>query len=299
MQKSYRKALIFVVLTIAISWGAIGLYFALGGKWGAGSFTALAAAIAYMWIPAIVAILVQKVIYREPVREPLGISFSLNRWFLAAWFLPPAIALVSSLLSLAFPGVSFSADMRVFAERIASYARGLSPEELEALKAQIAATPMWVAILSALIQGLIAGATVNALAAFGEELGWRGLLFRELSPLGFWKSQALIGLIWGIWHAPIILKGHNYPQHPVPGVFMMCLFCLFLSPIIGYVRLRARSVLAAALMHGSLNGTAGIGLFFLKGGNDLTVGITGAAGLIAMALVNLAIYLWGKPGRSQ
>ncbi len=290
-----RKALIFALLTIALSWGMIYLYFALGGEWGAGSARALAVAIVYMWIPALAAILVQKVIYREPIKRPLGISFSLNRWFLAAWFLPPILALASSILSLAFPGVSFSSDMSGFAERIASYARGLSPEELEALKAQITATPMWVAVLSGLIQGMIAGATVNALAAFGEELGWRGLLFGELLPLGFWRSQALIGLVWGIWHAPLILRGHNYPQHPVPGVFMMCLFCLLLSPIIGYIRLRAGSVLAAALMHGTLNGTAGIGFFFLKGGNDLTVGVTGAAGLIAMALVNLAIYFRGRP----
>ncbi len=299
MPRGYRKALLFVLLTIAISWAMIGLYFALGGEWGAGSFRALTVAIAYMWVPALVAILVQKGIYREPLRGPLAISFSLNRWFLAAWFLPPLLALASSFISLAFPGVKFSADMSGFAERIASYARGLSPEELEALKAQIAATPMWVAIVSGIIQGLLAGATVNALAAFGEELGWRGLLFAELAPLGFWKSQALIGLIWGIWHAPLILKGHNYPQHPVPGVLMMCLFCVLLSPIIGYIRLRAKSVLAAALMHGTLNGTAGIGFFFLRGGSDLTVGITGAAGFIAMALVNLAIYLRGRPEQTS
>jgi hypothetical protein len=41
----------------------------------------------------------------------------------------------------------------------------------------------------ALGQGLIAGATINAVAGFGEELGWRGFLYRELSFLGFWKSS--------------------------------------------------------------------------------------------------------------
>ncbi|MCS7286941.1 MAG: CPBP family intramembrane glutamic endopeptidase [Anaerolineae bacterium] len=299
MEKSYRKAFVFVLLTISISWAIIELYFALGGKWIGGGFKAFLMGIVYMWVPATVAIAVQKWIYRESLKKPLGISFSLNQWFLVAWFLPPVLALASAGISLAFPGVSFSADMSGLVERMMAYARDLPPEQLEALKAQLAATPLWVAILSGIIQGLLAGATINALAAFGEELGWRGLLFGELLPLGFWKSQALIGLIWGLWHAPIILRGHNYPQHPVPGVLMMCLFCLFLSPIIGYIRLKSKSVLAATLMHGSLNGTAGISLLFIRGGNDLTVGITGAAGLIAMALANLAIYLWGKPERSQ
>lgn len=299
MEKSYRKAFVFVLLTISISWAIIELYFALGGKWIGGGYKAFLMGIVYMWIPATVAIAVQKGIYREPLRKPFGISFSVNRWFLVAWFLPPILALASGGISLAFPGVSFSADMSGFVERIVAYARDLPPEQLEALKAQLAATPFWVVILSGIIQGLLAGATINALAAFGEELGWRGLLFGEFMPLGFWKSQALIGLIWGVWHAPIILRGHNYPHHPVPGVFMMCLFCLFLSPIIGYIRLKSKSVLAAALMHGSLNGTAGISLLFIRGGNDLTVGITGVAGLIAMALADLAIYLWGKPEQPQ
>ncbi len=289
--RNYSRAMVFTLLAFAFSWAAIELYFALGGKWAGGGFAAFSMAVVYMWIPGLVAIMVQKLIYREPLK----ISFSLNRWFLAAWVIPPALTLFSSVISLAFPGVSFSADMSGLAERVAAYARNIPPEQLEALKAQLAATPLWVALVSGIVQGLLAGATINALVALGEELGWRWFLFKELLPIGFWKSQALIGLIWGIWHAPIILRGHNYPQHPVPGVFMMCLFCLLLSPIIGYIRLKAGSVLAAALMHGTLNGTAGIGLLFLKGGNDLTVGITGVAGFIAMALANLAIYFWGKP----
>jgi len=297
MLKSYRKALVFVLLTLSISWGIAALYFALGGEWVAGGLKALSFGFVYMWLPALVAIAVQKGIYREPIAKPLGISFRLNLWFLAAWFLPPAIAIASLLISLAFPGISFSADASAFAERIAYYLRGAPPEQLETVKSQLAAIPMWVFFISSLIQGLLAGATINTLFAFGEELGWRGFLFKELAPLGFWKAQALIGLIWGIWHAPLILKGHNYPQHPVLGVPMMCLFCLLFSPIIGYIRLRSGSVLAAAIMHGTLNGTAGLSLFFLKGGNDLTVGLTGAAGFIAMALVNLLIYLWGKPGK--
>jgi membrane protease YdiL (CAAX protease family) len=131
-------------------------------------------------------------------------------------------------------------------------------------------------------------------AAFGEELGWRGLLQRELLHLGFWKSSAFIGVIWGVWHAPIIIQGHNYPQHPVAGVAMMTVFTLLLSPILGYVRLKGKSVIAAAIAHGTLNGTAGIPLMVLVGGNDLTVGITGLAGFVVLAAVNLAIFVFQR-----
>jgi membrane protease YdiL (CAAX protease family) len=89
----------------------------------------------------------------------------------------------------------------------------LSPEQIEEIKAQAAAFPvhpLWIAVL----QALIAGVTINAVSGFGEELGWRGFLQRELVHLGFWKSSICVGLIWGLWHAPLILQGHNHPSHP-------------------------------------------------------------------------------------
>ena len=42
------------------------------------------------------------------------------------------------------------------------------------------------------------------------------------------------GVIWGFWHAPLILNGHNYPQHPVVGVFMMVAFSMRGSPKSGF-----------------------------------------------------------------
>ena len=137
----------------------------------------------------------------------------------------------------------------------------------------------------------MAGITVNALAAFGEELGWRGFLLREFKALGFTRASLFIGIIWGVWHTPLILQGHNYPQHPVAGVFLMILFCTLLTPLLNYVTLKARSVIAAAIMHGTLNGTAGIAIMMVKGGTDLTIGLTGAAGLITLLIANIILYL--------
>ncbi|MDD4896103.1 MAG: CPBP family intramembrane metalloprotease, partial [Atribacterota bacterium] len=108
------------------------------------------------------------------------------------------------------------------------------------------------------------------------------------------KSSICIGLIWGLWHAPLILQGHNYPSHPQIGVIMMVIFILLLSPILSYIRLKAKSVIAAAILHGSLNATFGIPLMVIKGGNDLTVGITGLAGFVALALANLGLLIYDR-----
>ncbi len=247
-------------------------------------------ATAYMFIPMVVAIIVQKVMYKEPVKEPLGISFKINRWFLVAWLLPVVIAFVTLGVSLLLPGVEYSPEMTGFFERFKS---ALTPEQFEQMINQAAAFPvhpLWIGLL----QGLIAGITINAIAGFGEELGWRGFLQKELGYLGFWKSSVVIGLIWGIWHAPIILQGHNYPEHPQTGVLMMVIFTLLISPIFSYVRLKAKSVIAAAIIHGSINATAGLPLMVLKGGNDLTVGVTGFAGFIVLALANVGIFIYDR-----
>ena len=288
MDTRKQKIVIFIGLTYLLSYLLVILYFALGGKWiMPGS---LIVATTYMFIPMLVAIIVQKTMYKESIKKPLGISFKLNRWFLVAWFLPVIISFATLGVSLLFPGVEYSPEMAGIFERFESV---LSPEQLEQMKAQAAAFPLhpfWIGLL----QGLVAGITINAVAGFGEELGWRGFLQKELAHLGFWKSSIIIGLVWGIWHAPIILQGHNYPQHPQLGVFMMIVFTLLLSPIFSYVRLKANSVIAAAIIHGSINATVGLPLMVIKGGNDLTVGVTGLAGFIALSLVNLGLFVYDR-----
>ena len=290
MSGNWKKTLLFIGLTFSVSYRVAISFHLLGGKWN--TTEAIVVAVIYMFIPMVMAIFVQKVIYGQAVKGPLGISWKLNRWFLVAWLLPPAIAFGTLGVSLLLPGIKYSPDLAGLFER---FERVVSPEKLQEMKEQVAAFPLhpiWLGLL----QGLVAGVSINAVAGFGEELGWRGFLQRELGFLGFWKSAALIGLIWGVWHAPLILQGHNYPQHPAAGVLMMGAFCLLLSPLFSYIRLKAGSVLAAAILHGTLNATGGLALMVVKGGDDLTIGITGVAGLIVLAILDVGIFLLVKAG---
>jgi len=265
-----------------------GVFHAAGGRLS--SPAGLAMSLAYMVLPMTMALVVQKLIHHQPVLEPLRINLHFNRWFLVAWLLPPLLAFAALGAALFMPGVTFDPQMH---DMFSRFATQLSPDKVAKLRAQVASMPVHP-IWLALAQGLAAGATVNALAGFGEELGWRGLLLKELSFLGFWRASFIIGLVWGIWHAPIILMGHNYPQHPVPGVYLMTDFTLLFSPLIAYVTLKSRSVLAAAIMHGTLNGTYGLGIMTLRGGNDLTVGLMGLAGLGVLLAANVLLFLYDR-----
>ncbi len=285
-----KNAGLFVALTFLANWSFAWLFVALGGRWGTPASVAFGTA--YMFIPMIVAILLQRGIYHKPVVGPLGISFRLNRWFLVAWFLPPLIALATLGLSLLLPGIEYAPHMQGLLERFAPM---LEPHQIQRLTEQTV-TPASVFCLT-LLGGLLAGVSVNAVAGFGEELGWRGFLQRELAFLGFWRSSLLIGIVWGLWHAPLILQGHNYPQHRVAGVFMMTILCVLLALIFGYIRVKARSVIAAAIIHGTFNATYGLSIALVRGGSDLTTGVTGLPGFLVLALVIL--LLWRHDSRPE
>lgn len=280
-----RKVLLFLGLTFAADWLMAGLFYLFGGRLD--TTPAVVMAIAYMLVPMIMAVVVQKFVYHRPLKEPLGISFRLNPWWLAAWFIPPVIAFGAFGVSLLFRSVSYSPEMAGIYEH---FARVFSPEQIQEIRRKqelLPFHPIWFA----LVQGLIIGPTLNAVAGFGEELGWRGFLQNELSPMGFWASSALIGLIWGVWHLPLILMGHNYPEHPVPGVFLWTVNCVFLGIVFSYVRVRAKSVVAAAVMHGTYNATASLAIILIVGGNDLITGVQGVPGVIVTAVAAAVLFV--------
>lgn len=288
MSLRIKKTLLFILLTFFIDWSIVFLYIALGGKVDSLGIVLLAAV--YMFIPMIVTIIVQKTIYKQPLAAPMGISFKFNPWFFAAWFLPPIIAFAVMGVSLLMPGVTFTPDMSGFLGQMAS---ALSPEQLEQAKEQLASMPVHPVWLI-LVLALISGTTINAVLGFGEELGWRGFLQKELSVMGFWKSSALIGFIWGIWHAPLILLGLNYPQNPQMGVLLMTGWTILLAPLFSYIRLKSRSVIAASIFHGTINAVPGLAVILISGGNELTVGLTGLAGFIVFALADVLIFIYDR-----
>jgi uncharacterized protein len=242
--------------------------------------------IAYMFIPALVAVAVQKFALHSPIKKPLGISFRINKWFLVALIVPIVISLMALATSLLVPGVSYSPDMYGF---ISQYENLLSAEEVQGIQDQLDAIPFHP-ILFFVFQALVAGGTINAVAAFGEELGWRGFLQKYWARYGFWKPSLFIGVIWGVWHAPLIAQGYNYPEYPFLGILMMTMLTILLSPIMSYIRIMSGSVLTAAIFHGSFNASVGLSFIFLEGGTVLTVGIMGFAGFAVLTIINTVLY---------
>ena len=139
--------------------------------------------------------------------------------------------------------------------------------------------------------GLIAGATINALLAFGEEVGWRGYLLKQFVGKRFVFTAVVIGAVWGLWHAPLILMGHNFPNHPVIGVFIMIVACVCLAPVVQFIRIKSGSVVAAAIFHGSFNAFASLGVLFLDHTDELLTAPMGLAGMVVFLMTLGALHL--------
>jgi membrane protease YdiL (CAAX protease family) len=290
-----KPILLFVALAFGISWGIFGL-----AKWGLGVDSALGWTLTgalFMLGPASAAWILRKRL--GYTWAALGLAGHGIRW---KWMLVAlALALATPLLTLAinhlagdilgiagFGHVEISKDMVARLARQNAESAGMPPE---AAAGRMEALPLGGAGLLAvmLLAGAVAGGTVNGLVAMGEELGWRGMLYEQTRGSGFVKQVGFTGLVWGLWHTPLILEGHNYPGHPQWGVAMMCLLTLSLAGPMAWVRRRSGSVLAPALLHGAVNGSAGITVVFTAGANDLLGGPAGLSAALAMAILLLAL----------
>ena len=272
-----KKILIFLAFCFGISWLSAGIFYLCGidyqSVWG------FLFATVYMFFPLVSVLLTQLVTGEKPFTD-IGISFHLNKWWWLGWLvIIPLPILLSLPVSALFPGVSIGTDNDSLNQTI------------DAMQAQgLPLGPFGVGIIT-LLSGFVAGLTINAFFAFGEESAWRGFLHRLLKGKGFWKECLIIGVIWGIWHAPLILMGHNYPEHPVPGVFMMVAFCVLVTPLMVFIRERSGSVIMAAIAHGTINALGGLPILYLIGYKELLSGITGLAGFIVLAVADIVILL--------
>ena len=280
-----KKPIQFIVLCCAVSWAIAGVAILLGLRVTQKIAYTIFGSV-YMLLPAICAVVLQLIHKEKPFRN-LGVSFRFNRWFLIAGIVPFIYSFVALGVNLLFPNISFSATCEGFLSN-------LPPEQAELALRQLSRFPPIIFLLLQVVAALVAGYTINAVFAFGEELGWRGFLLKALKNKRLLPVSLIIGTVWGLWHFPLILIGHNYPQHPVAGVGMMVIACILISPVMTYIVIKSKSVITAAIFHGANNAIGGITALYIVGGNDLINGLFGLAGLLTLLLVNIAFYLYDR-----
>ena len=90
--------------------------------------------------------------------------------------------------------------------------------------------------------------------AFGEEWGWRGYMMPKLMQI-MNKPAAIVvgGIIWGLWHAPLTVSGHNfgteYKFYPWLGILLMCIYCILVNALLTLLTERTKSIYPASFCH--------------------------------------------------
>lgn len=274
-----RQTILFAILVILISWTAAALFYLLNGNLQ--TTAGFVFASGYMFFPLLSVVIVQA-IHKEPILKGLGISFKLNRWFVVAWLLPVVFNVAAMFASALFPPMRFSTETPILQDALAQMSQSIP--DIDAYKL----------LAITIVSGLSAGITINALFAFGEEIAWRGWLLKQFEGVTFLKASLIIGVFWGIWHAPLIAMGHNYAQHPFIGLGMMIVCCVLLTPVIQYIRVKSKSVITAAIFHGTLNAGAGMSLMYIDNFNDLLGGSAGLAGFLVLLVINCSLFAIDK-----
>ncbi len=94
----------------------------------------------------------------------------------------------------------------------------------------------------------------SARTAAGEEIGWRGYMLTRLVDAGVPKPILTSGVIWGLWHVPLILGGvYLVGPPPLPAALLWMVTATAFSFVFARVRLETGSVWPAITLHSAWN----------------------------------------------
>lgn len=305
-----RRITSFLLLAFGSTWAIAGIGAYAGIRATSGlSYMFLAAAC--MLMPALAAIVQQRLIDRAPW-SGLGLSFrgmDLKALVLTALFgvsiIPAALAVLYVLGDIcgleAFGHVSVTSE-RMLASLTEKLQRSGKGAMAGTMGNALAGVPAGVVLMLGLLVAVVAACTGNLPFMLGEELGWRGYLYQATAPWPAWKRVLFTGIIWGLWHAPLILMGHNYPEYLIAGIGMMVVFCTLLALLFDWSRTRVKAVWGPCLLHGIINGSAGLFALFAWEGQPLVASPVGLGGFLVLAVLGVAVvvfdgaYLRGSQG---
>ena len=291
-----RRILAFLAFAFGIAW-AVGAYIYLtGGLSGSPPLVSgvplsralVLLATGYMWAPAAANLLTRAVTGEGWndlwIRPRLRAEW---RYWVAAWVLPAVLTLVGVALYFAVFPAHYDATLEAV--------RGILDQAADA-GAPLPFGP-WGLVALQVAQAVVLAPILNSLFTFGEEFGWRAYLLPKLLPLGQRRATVVLGVVWGVWHWPVIAMGYNYglgyPGAPWAGMLAMVWFTFVVGTFLGWATLRAGSVWPAVVGHAAVNGIGAIGLLFVRGDPNPLFGpaVTGLVVSVPWAVV-AGVLLW-------
>lgn len=268
----------FTLVACALAW-LVALPLWVGDGLASPFFAPLAVVV--MWTPAVAVLVVARVL-KVPARErlralgvrplrPLRRTLGLT----ALGLVVPLVVVAATVLLAAALGL-VQLDLVGFS--------GFAAQLERTLPAGSDLPPVGLLVAVQLLT-LPFAALLNSVAALGEEVGWRGWLLPALLPLGTWPALLVSGVVWGLWHAPLILLGYNFARPDAVGVLLMVGGCVAWGVLLGWLRLRSGSLWPPVVAHGALNAVAGLVAVLVAAGETPDLALVGPLGVVAWGLL--------------
>jgi membrane protease YdiL (CAAX protease family) len=290
-----RRLVIFLAFTFGIAWLVGLIIYLTGGLVNSPvlvqnlhiTLALVLLATAYMWAPALGNI-ITRLLTREGAHD-LYLRPQFKRgwlFWLAGWFLPGIFTILGLLVYFAIFPAQFDPNFTTL-QQILNHAASAAGRALPITGQTY--------FLIQIIQAFLLSPILNLLAVFGEEFGWRAYLQPKLMPLGTRKALLVTGLIWGVWHWPVIAMGYeygfNYWGAPLVGPLLFLVFTVSLAILFGWLVLRAGSIWPSVIAHGAINGIAALGLYAMTGKSNMLLGPAPNGLLGGLPFILLAVFL--------
>lgn len=289
-----RRVGVFLAVAFGVSWAVAALLYATGGLVESPellpgvTLSTVLLPTGYMFGPAIANVVARYVTgegwggtHLRPRLRPDG-----WKYYVAAWFGPAVLTVLGAAVFYAVFPQYFDPTMAAFEGAVRGSLEGTG----QALPFDVRTL-----VVIQLVAALTIGPAINTLFAFGEEFGWRAYLLPKLLPLGAERAAVAVGVVWGVWHWPLVAMGYNYgfgyPGAPWLGLVAMCWFTVVTGVFLAWVTLREGSVWPAALGHGAINAVAAIAVLFVQGNPNPLLGPTPLGVVASVPWLVLAAWL--------
>jgi membrane protease YdiL (CAAX protease family) len=226
--------------------------------------------------PALACFVVRKWVTREGFADA-GLGPGKWPYYVWALLIPPALAFAIAALAPHFgqPAPDFS-----LAHAPALMPGGTAPRSLAVV---IAVLTLYTIVTTPVL--------------WGEEFGWRSYLQIRLFASRPLLAAIATGIIWGVWHYPLLMLGTELPEHPQLVFVIFPVYTVLLSIVFGWLRTRSGSIWPSSLSHSAINHLRSplIALLFPAVADRL--GLT-LIGLAVLGVVGIAVVAAGglKPG---
>ena len=292
-----RRVLVFLAFAFVIAWATGLVVYLTGGLtdsptvFAGLSLWVVLVSTGYMFAPAAANVLT-RLVTGEGFAD-LGLRPHFRRawrWWVVAWLAPPLLTLVGVALFYGLFPQNFDSSLAGVTGLLGG--AGVEPSSIPG--------GVWGFVALQVVQAVVLAPFLNGLFTLGEEFGWRAYLLPKLVPLGWRRAVVVLGVVWGVWHWPVVAMGYNYgfdyPVAPWLGMLVMVVFTFAVGTLLAWLTLRADSVWPAVIGHAAVNGIGAIGLLFVQGQPSSLLGPAVTGLVVGLPWLAVALWLVWRPG---